>query len=66
MFLSECVLIYLEPQHSDSLMRWISDTCSCAVFAAFEQILPDDPFGKMMLRNLQACDLSGGAAAVQT
>jgi len=52
-FISECVLIYMEPEKSDELIRWIGAFMPHSVFVAYEQILPDDAFGKMMLQNLK-------------
>ena len=49
---SECVLIYMEPEHSDALIEWVGSTCPRAAFAIYEQILPNDPFGRTMVRNI--------------
>jgi len=61
--LSECVLIYLLPSHSSAIFEWIDKTfSSTSVFVAvYEQILPDDPFGKIMCLNLEqrGCALYG-------
>ena len=58
LFLSECVLIYLDTQHSDALIKWAADAVTAGggggVFVTYEQILPDDPFGAMMVRNIAA------------
>lgn len=52
LFLSECVLIYMKEEHSAAVVRWAS-TFNSALFVTYEQILPDDAFGRMMLKNLQ-------------
>ncbi|KAG0269017.1 hypothetical protein DFQ27_005123 [Actinomortierella ambigua] len=54
LFLSECVLIYLQPQDSDAIVEWISKTMRAALFVLYEQIQPSDAFGAMMVRNLKA------------
>lgn len=50
--ISECVLIYMDPEHSDALIEWIGSTLPQAAFALYEQILPSDPFGRTMVRNI--------------
>ncbi|KAA0153000.1 hypothetical protein FNF29_03520 [Cafeteria roenbergensis] len=52
LFLSECVLIYLRPERSDGLLAWISGAFPAAAVAIYEQILPHDAFGAVMVRNL--------------
>ncbi|OZJ02825.1 hypothetical protein BZG36_04344 [Bifiguratus adelaidae] len=53
LFLSECVLIYLNTHDSDTIVDWISQHCLHAAFVLYEQILPDDPFGQVMIDNLR-------------
>lgn len=55
--LSECVLVYMEPAHSAALVRWFGERCPRAVGVVYEQIHPDDAFGKQMVRNLQVRSL---------
>lgn len=59
--LSECVLVYMEPQQTAAVVRWAGSTFSNAVMAVYEQIKPDDPFGRQMVSNLEArgCPLQG-------
>ncbi|ORZ25893.1 S-adenosyl-L-methionine-dependent methyltransferase [Absidia repens] len=57
LFLSECVLIYLPPDSATGILDWIQTTMSDCVFALYEQIRPDDNFGKIMIRNLQVTKL---------
>lgn len=61
MFISECVLIYLDPRDSDSLISWTSSTFKKAFFWTYEQINPNDPFGSRMVENLKlrGCSLNG-------
>ncbi|KAJ1982471.1 carboxy methyl transferase for protein phosphatase 2A [Dimargaris cristalligena] len=53
LFLSECVLIYLDPQFSDRLIASVSQQWPSAFFVTYEQIQPHDAFGQMMTQNLQ-------------
>ncbi|KAJ1651869.1 carboxy methyl transferase for protein phosphatase 2A [Dispira simplex] len=53
LFLSECVLIYLESPHADNIIRWAATHLSSTFFLKYEQIRPEDAFGKMMIRNLR-------------
>ncbi|KAH9627485.1 hypothetical protein KSS87_006176 [Heliosperma pusillum] len=59
--IAECVLIYLDPESSRSIVGWASNTFSTAVFFLYEQIHPDDAFGEQMIRNLESrgCGLLG-------
>ncbi|KAJ1665184.1 carboxy methyl transferase for protein phosphatase 2A, partial [Coemansia sp. RSA 25] len=54
LFLSECVLIYLDPQHSDQIIDWVTQSVPNAAMLTYEQIRPDDRFGQMMIDNLRA------------
>ncbi|KAJ1738650.1 carboxy methyl transferase for protein phosphatase 2A [Coemansia sp. RSA 1250] len=53
LFLSECVLIYLDPKHSDQIISWITENMKHAGILTYEQILPHDRFGQMMIENLR-------------
>lgn len=59
LFISEVVLVYMEPEYGDRLIEWAGSAFRAAEFVVFEQILPNDPFGKMMMRNisLRGCTL---------
>ncbi|CEM03436.1 unnamed protein product [Vitrella brassicaformis CCMP3155] len=63
LWLAECVLVYMQPLHSDAIIRWAANAVSKApsAFVVYEQILPHDAFGRTMVRNLQArgCPLLG-------
>ncbi|KAG0090110.1 hypothetical protein BGZ93_008240 [Podila epicladia] len=54
LFLSECVLIYIEPKDSDAIVDWVGSNMAASLFVVYEQINPTDAFGAMMLRNLKA------------
>jgi tRNA wybutosine-synthesizing protein 4 len=53
LFLSECVMIYMEPQHSQAIISWIRESLKTAFFCWYEQIRPNDPFGREMVANLK-------------
>lgn len=52
LFLSECVLIYVNTSDSAALIRWSSNLFPESMFVIYEQINPNDAFGKMMVTNL--------------
>jgi len=54
LFLSECVLIYVDVSSSEKLIGWTTEFFSQGMFLLYEQIKPFDAFGEVMLRNLQA------------
>ncbi|KAG0213264.1 hypothetical protein BGX28_004837 [Mortierella sp. GBA30] len=54
LFLSECVLIYIQPRDSDTIVEWVGENMAASLFVVYEQINPTDAFGAMMLRNLKA------------
>jgi len=54
LFLSECVLIYMNPTDSSKLISWTSEVFSKTMFIIYEQIHPFDAFGEVMLNNLQS------------
>ncbi|CAO0795251.1 unnamed protein product [Mucor circinelloides] len=54
LFLSECVFIYITPEESNTILKWITENMRNAMFTLYEQIKPDDAFGKMMIRNLKS------------
>ena len=45
LILSECVLTYVDVDKTNALLGWLASKFSDAVFASYEQILPDDGFG---------------------
>lgn len=38
MFLSECVLVYMEPAESADVIRWTASRFACACFVTYEQV----------------------------
>lgn len=53
LLLSECVLVYLEPEESCAIIAWAARAFSRSVFVTYEQIRPHDAFGQVMARNLE-------------
>ena len=53
LLLSECVLVYLEPEESCSIIAWAARTFQHSVFVTYEQIRPHDAFGRVMAKNLE-------------
>jgi len=60
-FLAECVLVYMEVGHSNALLRRVSSEFPAAMAVVYEQVNPNDPFGRQMMFNLRArgCPLKG-------
>eukprot|EP00906_Rhabdomonas_costata_P036121 RCo050694 len=52
LLLSECVLVYMAPEHSDSLLRAFVGAFPKLTCVAYEAVKPNDPFGQMMVKNL--------------
>ncbi|RMX63685.1 hypothetical protein KXD40_002587 [Peronospora effusa] len=59
LFVSECVLIYMDAKFSTQLVTWAVSYFTDVSFVLYEQILPDDAFGTVMMANIKArgCDL---------
>jgi len=51
--ISECVLIYLKTPDADAVVHWVGTFFEHTMILCYEQIQPNDPFGQMMLQNLQ-------------
>lgn len=53
LFLSECVLMYMNPLHSDALLRYaVTQFSGRRYFVNYEPIRPHDPFGQQMVTNI--------------
>jgi len=53
-FISECVLVYMQSIHGDNIIQWANEAvphAPCAM-VCYEQTNPKDNFGKMMVDNL--------------
>ena len=66
--LLECVLVYLPPAAAAGVLRLFGRRARRCVAAVYEQIQPDDAFGRMMVANLRArdCALLGLPACPDT
>lgn len=42
----------MKPEHSQAIVKWIKESMKTAFFACYEQIKPNDPFGRVMIQNL--------------
>ncbi|KAL0481667.1 hypothetical protein AKO1_012556 [Acrasis kona] len=51
LFLSECVLVYMEPEYSSEIIKY-SSTFLRPFFVLYEQIIPNDNYGRVMVENL--------------
>eukprot|EP00727_Mastigamoeba_balamuthi_P008215 m51a1_g4014 hypothetical protein (332) ;mRNA; f:562397-563754 len=54
LFVSECVLVYLDPREGDAVIAYAASQFARAVFVAYEPFKPSDPFGARMVANLRA------------
>ncbi|XP_035755129.1 tRNA wybutosine-synthesizing protein 4 isoform X3 [Egretta garzetta] len=48
LFIAEVVLTYMENRRSDALIQWAAEHFSQACFLLYEQMHPEDPFGRVM------------------
>ncbi|XP_070554287.1 tRNA wybutosine-synthesizing protein 4-like isoform X2 [Ptychodera flava] len=64
LLLSECVMTYMPVKRSDALISWAAEIFANAVFVAYEQILPNDPFGIVMQDHFKK--LGSPLKAIQT
>ncbi|NWI33016.1 TYW4 protein, partial [Sula dactylatra] len=48
LFIAEVVLTYMENRRSDALIQWAAERFSKACFLLYEQMHPEDPFGRVM------------------
>lgn len=54
LLLTECVLVYLMPDESKRILSFTKDYfVGDRLLLNYEMIKPDDPFGKVMLENLE-------------
>mmetsp|Transcript_44004 Transcript_44004/g.104132 ORF Transcript_44004/g.104132 Transcript_44004/m.104132 type:complete len:368 (+) Transcript_44004:84-1187(+) len=54
LFISECVLVYMQAMHGDNIIKWAGSVIQDAPSAmiVYEQTNPNDKFGKVMVENL--------------
>lgn len=53
-FIAECVLVYIEKNKTDDLLKWITEHFTSAFFVNYEQVNMIDKFGQIMMDNLAA------------
>ncbi|XP_030067415.1 leucine carboxyl methyltransferase 1 isoform X2 [Microcaecilia unicolor] len=58
---AECVLVYMSPEQSASLIKWAACAFHTAMIINYEQVNMGDRFGQIMVENLQRrhCNLAG-------
>ena len=39
LFLSECVLVYMDPDKCEQLIKWVADNFPTALFVNYEQVI---------------------------
>lgn len=54
LFVSEVVFVYMEAQHSMEWIQWSSTYFVDVSYVVYEQILPNDAFGRVMMQNINA------------
>lgn len=61
LFITECVLVYMQNEHSNKLLSYLSENFKLCSFVSYEQVNLDDKFGEIMLANmeLRSCKLLG-------
>ena len=52
--ISECVMVYLEPESVKELIKFISNKFKMTIFMDYEMFNPMSNFGKMMVKNFKA------------
>lgn len=52
LFLAECVLVYMDPEDSDNVIRTISAQYPNSALISYDPIQPNDPMGRTMIENL--------------
>ncbi|XP_052784460.1 leucine carboxyl methyltransferase 1-like [Mya arenaria] len=53
-FIAECVLVYIEKDCTDALLKWTVDNFSTVFFVNYEQVNMGDKFGEVMMENLRS------------
>lgn len=66
LFVTECVLVYVDTDSINKLLKWIADSFPVALFLNYEQVNMTDKFGQVMIENLKCrdCVLMGVEACV--
>eukprot|EP00658_Telonema_sp_P-2_P044393 TRINITY_DN32265_c0_g1_i2.p1 TRINITY_DN32265_c0_g1~~TRINITY_DN32265_c0_g1_i2.p1 ORF type:complete len:257 (+),score=79.50 TRINITY_DN32265_c0_g1_i2:112-882(+) len=68
MVISECVLVYLDPQEAAAVLQWVADSFDSAGLGLYEQVNPGTRFGNMMVKNLEmrGCPLRGILSSIDS
>uniref|UniRef100_A0A8C3U4S7 tRNA wybutosine-synthesizing protein 4 n=1 Tax=Catharus ustulatus TaxID=91951 RepID=A0A8C3U4S7_CATUS len=53
LFIAEVVLTYMENTRSDALIQWAAEHFPRACFLVYEQVHPEDPFGRVMQQHFR-------------
>ncbi|OWK53008.1 tRNA wybutosine-synthesizing protein 4 [Lonchura striata] len=53
LFIAEVVLTYMENTRSDALIEWAAEHFPQACFLLYEQVHPEDPFGRVMQQHFR-------------
>ncbi|KAI3660919.1 hypothetical protein MP638_004695, partial [Amoeboaphelidium occidentale] len=53
LIISECVLTYMPSEDADNVLKWFSKNFSDSMLVLYEQIYPDDVFGKQMISHFK-------------
>ena len=54
LLIAECVFVYVKPEKSRAILTWLATNFTTAVYAAYEQIRPEDAFGRTMVLNMRS------------
>ncbi|KAJ1565629.1 hypothetical protein HK405_011937, partial [Cladochytrium tenue] len=57
LFVAECVLVYLPAATTVELLRWCAAEMQSCYLVTYEQINPEDAFGRVMVENLRSRNL---------
>ncbi|OWF54825.1 leucine carboxyl methyltransferase 1-like [Mizuhopecten yessoensis] len=56
LFVTECVLVYVDTESTNKVLKWIADSFPVALFLNYEQVNMTDRFGQVMIDNLKTRD----------
>lgn len=65
-FITECVMVYLDPVEAEQILKWAGTSFKNAVFLNYEQVNMGDTFGQVMITNLKSrhCELKSALACL--
>lgn len=53
LIIAECLLVYLLPEVTNSILKWCASTFSSCVVVGYDPVNFNDAFGRMMVNNLK-------------